>query len=1089
MLASPLSSVPWHKVVILREDLLTGELTVNQFAADLYEVLMQRGKTPIYENCDSFFSLTFPAANLRTLAGDVVQRLAGKNDKSIHQLALTYGGGKTHTLITLAHLVRDPDNLPDIPAVGEFKAAAGIPIPKSRVVAMCFDKIDASDGLEVLAPNGVAKRFTYPWSILAWQIAGEEGIREINLKHPYDERDTPPAEDPLIRLLDPAKRDNMPLLILVDEVLMYAVTKSTLPNWREYLINFFQALTQAVSKTPKCCLVASLLSSNQEHNTPIGFSLVSEISNIFGRQQQGSIVSVTRDEVSEILRRRFFTPESIRDHSVFREHVQKVVANISTIDEYTKKHLREQENLYGEYYPFHPELLDVFYSKWNSLPTFQRTRGLLRTFALALRDSVTWDTSPMIGAEIFLPAEENGVLPPATQELVAIADRAVNTASAWGSILRTELDRAVDADESFGLKHREVEQAVITVFLHSQPIGMGCPVNKLLPLIGMLKVQKIDLNKALRQWVDTSFWLDDNLTVNEGMPKEWKLGNKPNLNQMHNSQKKLLTLEEKAERLQKAIYNEKYFTSGIDPCVVSHKLPSSPANVADDGKFHFVVLPPEGACDGDTPSAFAENFLKVTIHQGSPRIHSNAIVLLAPSKSGLDIAMERVADVIAWQKVKDELQQQSAATIDQSRLSTLGTLLNAANGKLSDAIKQAWCMAVTFDEKRTPKAFKLNLGSVTPFVAIKNDSRIRVQSSAINAESLLPGGPYNLWGQNDQYRPVKDILGTFTKLPNMPKMLSLDPILETLKVGCTDGIFVLRLPRPDGSCRTWWICPPDDKSMRDSSLEVWLPETAKLETISPSLILPDSCLPLWNDNNDEITVMTVLELFSGNKLITKQMNGYEEQIPVPYANPDAVYRAIEESVENGKLWFLNDTFSIYNEKLPKEAMSDSAKLRRPPLSINGFAVTPENLSDAWRESTSTVKIIGDALSQQKGIKLPWVIIKNAITSAINTKCIEIDPSGSPWPCDSVSSENVKVKIPSTIFDPIITKKSSHFLSFTISPEKLFDLSETSKEIFNWQANNSVNIKLNISFELDTDVSKITEDAKNDFIAIFSNFLN
>jgi uncharacterized protein len=58
---------PWHKVVALRDDLKTGELSLAMFAADLYEVLMRRGKQPVYEDPRSFFSLTFPTHNLRNL--------------------------------------------------------------------------------------------------------------------------------------------------------------------------------------------------------------------------------------------------------------------------------------------------------------------------------------------------------------------------------------------------------------------------------------------------------------------------------------------------------------------------------------------------------------------------------------------------------------------------------------------------------------------------------------------------------------------------------------------------------------------------------------------------------------------------------------------------------------------------------------------------------------------------------------------------------------------------------------------------------------------------------------------------------------
>src|ERR1051325_1418922 len=95
---------PWHEVVSLREDLRAGELPLQMFAADLYEVLMQRGKQPVYEDPASFFALTYPTYTLRQLVRDVMHRVARKNDKAVRQLELTYGGGKTHTLITLRHL-------------------------------------------------------------------------------------------------------------------------------------------------------------------------------------------------------------------------------------------------------------------------------------------------------------------------------------------------------------------------------------------------------------------------------------------------------------------------------------------------------------------------------------------------------------------------------------------------------------------------------------------------------------------------------------------------------------------------------------------------------------------------------------------------------------------------------------------------------------------------------------------------------------------------------------------------------------------------------------------------------------------------
>ncbi len=47
---------PRHEVFKLREDLRSGELPLDMFSADLHEVLMQRGKRPIYEKPEKFFA-------------------------------------------------------------------------------------------------------------------------------------------------------------------------------------------------------------------------------------------------------------------------------------------------------------------------------------------------------------------------------------------------------------------------------------------------------------------------------------------------------------------------------------------------------------------------------------------------------------------------------------------------------------------------------------------------------------------------------------------------------------------------------------------------------------------------------------------------------------------------------------------------------------------------------------------------------------------------------------------------------------------------------------------------------------------------
>src|SRR4030067_235278 len=193
---------PWHEGVKLRDDRRSGELPLHMSAAGLYEVMMQRGKRPIYEKPEEFFALTFPTYNLRQLVRDVVLRLAGKSDKAVRQLELTYGGGKTHTLIALRHLVHDPDRLPNLPAVAEFIQEIGQKPPKCRVVGLCFDKLDVEKGMEVLSPAGKGRTLKNPWSVLAYQIAGDEGLKLLHAGNKAEERDSAPADNLLSELLE-----------------------------------------------------------------------------------------------------------------------------------------------------------------------------------------------------------------------------------------------------------------------------------------------------------------------------------------------------------------------------------------------------------------------------------------------------------------------------------------------------------------------------------------------------------------------------------------------------------------------------------------------------------------------------------------------------------------------------------------------------------------------------------------------------------------------------------------------------------------------------------------------------------------------
>ena len=401
---------PWHKVVKIRPDLKSGELSLNIFAADLYDVAIGAAK-PIYQRPEEFFALTYPTYSLRQLAKDVALRLAGKSEKAVRQLQLTYGGGKTHSLITLWHLFNRPVKLPDLPAIREFKESMGITPPSARIAILPFDKLDPEKGMETQSPDGEKRWLKYPWSVLAFEIAGAAGLRLLHPEEKEAERESVPFQNLLETLFAIPAKEGLATLILIDEVLMYAREKVRGDRgWLGALGDFFQGLTQAVSKIERCAVVASLLATDPAKYDEQGRQIVGEIRERFGRQQEAAIEPVTKSDVAEELRRRLFDPESILEHSGFRAAAAGALKGIEALDEPIKKDAKAMEDRIEASYPFHPELIEIFYSKWTSLEAFQRTRGVLRTFALALRDAENWDQCPLVGANVFLGKPNGGTL-------------------------------------------------------------------------------------------------------------------------------------------------------------------------------------------------------------------------------------------------------------------------------------------------------------------------------------------------------------------------------------------------------------------------------------------------------------------------------------------------------------------------------------------------------------------------------------------------------------------------------------------------------------------------------------------------------
>lgn len=1065
---------PWHEVVRLRDDLKTGELALHEFAADLDDVARMSGRRKVYEDPAQFFALTYPTTNLRNLAKDVCLRLAGKNTKAIRQLELTYGGGKTHTLITLFHLANDPEHLPDLPAVQEFRSHVALEkLPRARVVVLPFDKIDVEKGMETRGPGGELRWLRHPWSVLAWQIAGADGLRLLHAEGEDEERESPPATNLLVELLGIPAKDGLGTLILLDEVLMFARDKVQLgPEWRGKLQSFFQGLCQATTKVDRAAIVASLLATDPAKYDAEGQAVLRDIQEVFSREKEEGVQPVLKEDVAEVLRRRFFTTDSsARAKEIAGQHVLAALQGLQLLDPAFKKRQKEEEARFLASYPFHPDLTDVLYTKWTQLANFQRTRGILRIFAIALRDAEEWDEAPLVGLNVLLPKPGTDGVSEACRELASVAalEKQEGQGQNWSAILEGELRRAREAQsDQPALGFREVEQAVLAVFVHSQPLNQKATLNELYRLVGPTRPDKISLGKGLMGWLETSWFLDEAADPDRSksvdakeLPKVWRLGSTPNLNQMHAAACDRVLPEDVELRLDEEIRGAKALSAGASAAgAVVHILPSKPADVSDDGDFHYAVLGRSAASDSGKPSPEARRFLEENTGPSNPRKERNAVVLAVPSRDGLENARQAAKRALGWTEVRKDL---AGHELDQLRQARFESASREATQRMREAVSQAYSIVVTVGKDDEIQAYKVTPSESSLFATIEADPRSRILREEINAEALLPGGPYDLWREGEEMRRVAEIAGAFARFPRLPKMLRRGAVLQTIATGIRDGLFVGRARRPDHSTRTYWRESIDSAQLEEAGFELVLPSRAELDHVAIEVLAPGAIPALWAA--EPVALSALRELFSGGRTVPVDRGGYVEQIPIPKVAREALDGAIGELVQSGRAWLVSGPVSVYYEPVPAGVLADAATLRRPPEPVGPFDLLPEKLPGAWPEGKSTARALHQAYAAKRELPVPWKTFADGLSFAVKKGLIRVEHGGADWPCAEEQGGKVALVISvEGATAEFVAEKQDLVAQGSLQSHQLQDLADSIGELLGLAGGRELRVSASLTLE-------------------------
>ena len=661
-----------------RPDVLAGTVE-SDFAADLARVV--RGDAGAeYTDPVRFFANSYPTVGLRDLLANVCRRLSGAGGEaaSIFRLDTSYGGGKTHGLIALAHAAR---GLETVPNAGEFVEPTLLPSRNVRVAAFDGENADPTNGRAMGTGNRRVLAYT-PWGEIAFALAGAEGFERLRRS---DEERVAPGSETLGELFG-----GEPTLILLDELSVY-LRKVKNRGGADQLTAFLTSLFKAVESVPNAALVYTLAISRDgravdaysEENQFIA-DRVAEAESVSARK--ATLLNPTSaDEYPLVLRRRLF-------ESVDEAHMAATVAAYQEIwhsqaDGLDPRSARpETAERFRASYPFHPEVLDTLTEKAFTLSSFQRVRGMLRLLGRTVGN--LWDNRPPNTHAIHLHHIDPGVDGIRQEIVTRLGQSAFSPAIAndiAGPAGNPSLAERIDSANHAGLLPY-ASYVARTVFLHTlafnEPLKGATPERVRYGVIGPATEVGF-VEEARKVFTTESAYLDDR----PGAPMRFVA--EPNLTRLIQTEERNVDAGEARAHLDDRI--REIFTGNTFDVV---RFPGGPFDVPDDagdGRPRLVVLAYDGfSVNGlveDVPELVRRIFENRGAQGAALRMLRNSLVFVAADEGRKEDMRRRSRRRLALQRLKQADRMGELAEHQQAKVRELESRSEA---ELALAVQQCY---------------------------------------------------------------------------------------------------------------------------------------------------------------------------------------------------------------------------------------------------------------------------------------------------------------------------------------------------------------------------------------------------------------
>jgi len=766
---------PWYKVVYPREDLREGKpLDASELAVHLDQVRDGRAN-PDYQDPARFFSKTYLTKSLLAVSAEAVRRLCGitTETSAVFNMTTQFGGGKTHALTLLCHLARAGHEAKGWAGVNTILEKAGVTeVPKAAVgvfVGTEFDSITGRGGA-----NGTPLRKT-PWGELAWQISGEAGFRAVA---EHDQKGVAPAGE-VIRSFLPKDR---PCLVLMDELMNY-ISRNRKSGLAAQLYSFLQNLSEEARAQDRMVLVVSIPASELEMNAEdqADYDRFKKLLDRLGK----AVIMAAETETAEILRRRLFEWEGLT------KDAQKTIAAFA---EWCVEHrtqipgwfpVDDARNAFRATYPFHPVVLSVFERKWQQLPRFQRTRGILRLLALWVSKAYAEGfkgahRDPLIGLGT-APLDEPFFRTAVFEQLgEAKLEGAVTTDICGKRDSHADrLDAAATEDIRKARLHRKVAS---TIFFESN--GGQLRAEATVPEIRLaVSEPNLDIGHVetvLETLGQTCYYL----SVERN---RYRFSTTENLIKRFSDRRASIADAAIDERARAEIQKVFAKYEGIERVFFPEKssaIPDRPALV-------LAVLAPEHSMEDEGATTALAKSMTWECGKSGRTFKSAIIWSVAESSQTL---REEVRKALAWEAIdaeKDELH------IEESQKRQLDEHVRRSARDVKEAVWRSYKFVLLLGKDNELRKVDLGLVNSSQAATLVEVILKRLREDGDIEKSISPNFLVRKWPGFKEWS-TKAVRDAFYASPEFARLLGADAVKETIARGVSEGLLAYVGKRPDG---------------------------------------------------------------------------------------------------------------------------------------------------------------------------------------------------------------------------------------------------------------------------------------------------